>query len=638
MVVWTDPGSTVSARFDDGGSAAPSLPGGGRLLREILDGAPAAVYVYDEDDRFAYVNQRFESIFGRPTEAFLGHCPNEVFPVGVAAELVRNNAAVRRGGRQSFVERVPHVDDGELHVYATEKFLVGAGFVAGISIDVTAEHRASSVARDQDVVLQAIAASTGDMISVHDVDTGRVRWISDGVRELLGYDPSLLVGTLPDDWTAYEDPRALVRRHGEEARAGRPERSVQQVRRADGSETWFEVHTQPVAVPVADDDVSWVTVAITRDVSERHRRERGLEAAVDAHLADLRLYERVLRCVSDPIAIEDLETGSAVFVNSPVAEAMTSRHDDSGWHEGDIAQHVREHADGEDGFARVASRFRHEDGREFPVEILVQRLRHEGRELGVGIARDMSEQETARRQLAAALEREQEATARLLAVDDLRSKMVTGISHEVRTPLTVIHGIAHTLRRGADLGEETTNTLLERLGAATLRLDELLASFLDLGQAQAEPEELHLGTVDLRDEVLRAVGDSDLDGEVISVDVDEVRARVDADKFRRVVRELLDNAHRHSPAGTSVEVRLCRDGQTAVLEVADQGPGIPREVRDRIFEPFERFTQPSDEHSPGVGLGLSVARLYARLHGGSCELVDGHAGGARFRVVLPDVA
>lgn len=605
-----------------------------QLLWRLLEEAPAAVYVYDPDDRFVYVNRRFEAIFGRPQSEFLGCHPVEVFERPVAEAMVANNAAVRDGERQLFEERVLHGPGGEEHTYATEKWALADGQVAGISIDVTAERRATSALQRRDAILEAIAASAADMISVHELDTGRLMWISDGVRELTGYEPDALVGTTPADWVAYEQPDAMVRHHAEGARAGRPERSVQQITRRDGSSRWVEVHTQPVTVGSGEARTR-VSVAITRDVGERHEREAGLRQAADEHRADADLYERMLRTVTDPIVVEDCETGRTVFTNSTMADALTTVTEPTTWREGDLARYAREQLTRSGDSARVEAFFPRRDGPPYPVEILVQGLSHRGRDLAVGIARDMTAQQAARDRIEEALEREHQAVVRLRQVDELRTRMLTSISHEVRTPLTTIHGIAHTLGRRHDLEPSLVDTLLDRLGANTERLDDLLTGLLDLGESSHETDLGVLTSTDVAAQVRNVADRVGLDDDLIRLELHPVTAAVDVAKFRAIVTHLLDNVRRHTPPGTAVVVELAQQGEEVRLTVHDDGPGIPAELHARVFEPFERFTHARQEHSPGAGLGLSLVQLYARLHGGRCELDPEGGGGATFRVVLP---
>jgi signal transduction histidine kinase len=97
----------------------------------------------------------------------------------------------------------------------------------------------------------------------------------------------------------------------------------------------------------------------------------------------------------------------------------------------------------------------------------------------------------------------------------------------------------------------------------------------------------------------------------------------------------LDNAMRHSPAGGSVTVAAERTGGHAVLSVADEGPGIPRDARERVFEPFARLPGAASAKGSGSGLGLAIARRIVELHGGTLTVDDSPGGGARFVLALP---
>jgi signal transduction histidine kinase len=114
----------------------------------------------------------------------------------------------------------------------------------------------------------------------------------------------------------------------------------------------------------------------------------------------------------------------------------------------------------------------------------------------------------------------------------------------------------------------------------------------------------------------------------------EVVAQVDAPKVERIVENLVRNALRHTPGDSRIEVRVESDGDTVTITVEDDGPGVQREQRERIFEPFERGTAKNVAPS-GSGLGLAIVRRFARLHGGSAWVGDRVGGGASFHVRLP---
>jgi two-component system OmpR family sensor kinase len=109
-----------------------------------------------------------------------------------------------------------------------------------------------------------------------------------------------------------------------------------------------------------------------------------------------------------------------------------------------------------------------------------------------------------------------------------------------------------------------------------------------------------------------------------------------ADELHRMVLNLLDNATRHTPPDATIELRLSGDGNDAVIEVSDDGPGIPVELREAIFDRFVRGEGPADTAAGGgSGLGLAIVRAVTASHGGSAEAMQSESGGALFRVRIP---
>jgi two-component system OmpR family sensor kinase len=130
------------------------------------------------------------------------------------------------------------------------------------------------------------------------------------------------------------------------------------------------------------------------------------------------------------------------------------------------------------------------------------------------------------------------------------------------------------------------------------------------------------------------------DGHEISID-DEGGVTVEAnpDEIHRVALNLLENGVRHTPPGTEITVRDSRDDGAALLQVSDDGPGIPLEMREAVFSRFVRGAGPSDRAAgDGAGLGLAIVAAVAASHGGEATVGESTEGGARFTVRLPAVA
>jgi PAS domain S-box-containing protein len=220
-------------------------------------------------------------------------------------------------------------------------------------------------------------------------------------------------------------------------------------------------------------------------------------------------------------------------------------------------------------------------------------------------------------------------------VERLRDDILSTVSHELRTPLTSVLGFAMTLReRGERLTREAADELMEQLLQQAHRLDSLLSSLLDLDRLRRGL----LGPARQPTDVARLVRElapaHEVEGRAIRLSLEPVLASVDPAKVERMVDNLLANAVRHTPAGSSVEVLLETRGTDLLLVVEDDGPGVSDEFKQGVFELFNRGPKiASGERGSGVGLSL-VAR-FAALHGGRAWVEDASGGGASFRVLFP---
>ena len=241
-------------------------------------------------------------------------------------------------------------------------------------------------------------------------------------------------------------------------------------------------------------------------------------------------------------------------------------------------------------------------------------------------------------QIRRALDREHEALEKLQALDSLKTTFLHAVSHDLRTPLTSVLGLAMTLeRKDVELDDEERRELAGRITLNARKLDRLLSDLLDLERLDRGVLEPHRVPTDLGALVLRMIQDTDLGNRPLHVHADSVVIPVDGPKIERIVENLLVNVARHTPPDTEVWVRVREEGGTAVVEVEDAGRGIPESDASTVFEPFGRPAGP-EESKPGLGIGLSLVRSFAEIHGGTAMVVTGARGGALFRVTLPQPA
>jgi signal transduction histidine kinase len=221
----------------------------------------------------------------------------------------------------------------------------------------------------------------------------------------------------------------------------------------------------------------------------------------------------------------------------------------------------------------------------------------------------------------------------LAAVDQQRRDLVANVSHELRTPVSALHALVENLVDGVVRpGPEQLATAL----AQTERLGRLVADLLDLSRLEAGLTELAPAEVAVGPLLDDAVREAGLAGHPVryhaQVEPPGLVVAGDPARLHQLLANLLDNAGRHSPAGAAVRARAYSVSDGVVLEVADQGPGIPAQDRAAAFD---RFTTGRADGG-GTGLGLAIARWVTDLHGGSIEIVDRERGClVRARFPLP---
>jgi two-component system, OmpR family, sensor histidine kinase KdpD len=230
--------------------------------------------------------------------------------------------------------------------------------------------------------------------------------------------------------------------------------------------------------------------------------------------------------------------------------------------------------------------------------------------------------------------RTQAAQAEALAEGDrMRTALLRAVSHDLRTPLASIKASVSSLRQtDVHWSAEDEAELLANIEQNADRLDALVGNLLDMGRLQAGSLAPFLRATAI-DEVapvaLRGLDGADQMLIIVPDDLPLVRA--DPGLLERVLANLFSNALRHSPDHQRPALRARADGDRVVLDVVDHGSGVPAELKARIFEPFTRL----DERSPGIGLGLAVAKGFAEAMGGTIAAVDTPGGGLTIRVTLP---
>jgi signal transduction histidine kinase len=230
---------------------------------------------------------------------------------------------------------------------------------------------------------------------------------------------------------------------------------------------------------------------------------------------------------------------------------------------------------------------------------------------------------------------------RLREREKIQRELVATVSHELRSPIAAIHGFAETLAAGASedpkARQEFIHTILRQSSRLCKLVEDLMTlSVLENGRRKPQLEEIDAGrliddlvagmapTVKKRHVRLRAAATPGL------------RVKGDPGQLTQALQNLVDNALKFSPGRTQISLEACRMRDGVLFRVADQGPGIPPDQLQRVFEPFHRAGQ--TDKVPGVGLGLAIVKQVVAGHGGKVWAENRPQGGCVFQFTLPSEA
>ncbi|MGL4307193.1 MAG: ATP-binding protein [Mycobacteriaceae bacterium] len=222
-------------------------------------------------------------------------------------------------------------------------------------------------------------------------------------------------------------------------------------------------------------------------------------------------------------------------------------------------------------------------------------------------------------------------SADLEAADRYRRELIGNVSHELRTPISALHAVLENIVDGIARPDPETLVLALK---QTQRLGDLVTELLDLSRLEGGVVTLSRQNFRLEEFLQDAIAHIEYAERqvnlVVAVHPSDLEVNADISRLRQVITNLLDNATRHAPAGSTVWISSYEKNLGVVIDVQDEGPGIPAAERLKVFE---RFTQ-GGATGGGTGLGLAIARWAIELHGGSIAVV-GDNPGCCMRIVLP---
>ena len=625
-------------------------------LQALIDHVPAVVYRESPDaepEKF-FLSSQVEETFGHTVEEWTwtpDFWAEHIHPDDRERVLLAEAESSRSRHAYSREYRFRKADGSYVWVLDEAVFLQPdpdeEGAWQGLLFDINERKQAEEQLRASELVHSATVEHLPAIVyrEPPDRDDLHEMYISPQVHEMLGYTAEEWLADVPGFWPERihpDDREAALAANELAKRTKQPYATEYRFRHKDGGYRW--VHDEASFVP--DPAGGWWQGFII-DITERKEAEGQLREAEERFRLIVERGPAVF--YQQEFDAENPDVSRTTYISpqqsilfgysneemlaDPQLWARTIHPDDR---ERVLAADVMSNRNADDQFS-LEYRMISKDGRIVWVQDTCSLVRIKDKTpYWQGFLLDITERKQAEDQLARALEVEREATRRLRALDEMKNTFLQAVSHDLRTPLAAILGLAITLERGdVHLEESDAKDLARRIAGNARRLDRLVTNLLDLDRLARGIVTPNLLPTDVGAVVRRVLSESDLIPDArLRTDIRPVMVRSDAAKVERIVENLLANTARHTPASSTIWVSVVPTPEGALLTVEDDGAGVSEDLRDTIFEPFQQGPD-APRHSPGVGVGLTLVRRFAELHGGRAWVQDRDGGGASFRVLLP---
>ena len=614
-------------------------------FRDVVEHLPAIVYIEELPagegaGRMLYVSPQVHDLLGFTQEAWLAD------PTAWARQLHPEDRErirtiyerIETTGEPFRAEYRMYDRDGSTRWVRDEAIVVRDDaevplYWQGVMFDVTEQHETRERADVSEERYRTLVEQIPVIVYREAVlgDDLQVVYINSRVEELLGITPAEWVEDSAV-WMAAIHPDDRDRVAAENLRTeatGEPFVIEYRMVARDGRTLWFR--DEAVLQRTESGEPAYWQGAMM-DITARKEAEAGL-AEAEAR------YRALVEQLPTIAYIDPVDRNCTIYI-SPKTESILGYRPEEWYANPDLWRSIvhpedREQLETTAGTDPYSSTYRviAKDGREVWIHDQARPIHDDDGNLVYwqGLLLDVTDQRHTQ-ELQRALDLERLEAERLRAEDEMKTTFLHAVSHDLRTPLAAILGLAVTLEReDLTLSGDESRDLAHRIAQNARRLDRMVGDFLDLERLNRGVAEPNWALVDVGALIREIVANSDLvTDRRLALDVAPLTVRADPGMIERIVENLLGNTVKHTPGDARIWVRLTRLDGGIELVVEDDGPGVPDADKARIFESFRQ----GSDAAMGSGVGLALVARFAEIHDGRAWVEDRTGGGASFHVTI----